>query len=333
MDDFAPAENCPHVSPTDQIDLTPTPSTIDEADELIIAAINGEASVENSGQQDTPVPPAMVYLGGDEALTVEESDRITANTAAPILLLAGEIESGKTTLLAELYGRFLEGPLAGWDFAGSETLMAFEEALKASMEESGNEEARTERTVYTNIRLLHYCLSRQDTRDRIDLLATDVRGELFEHIANGVPVGDEVPIARRADRVVVVLDGAKVGDKFKRANVVSSTVQLVGGLCAAGGLRPKTPLLFVLSKVDLAGIQGVAFFKEKCGEQLIPLAESAGMVATALEIAARPSGGATPIGLEEFLRWSGQPRSQTVEELPALPRDDNGRHFWAAGSA
>src|SRR4051812_6581560 len=60
------------------------------------------------------------------ALTDRQASGLSARERATVIVLAGAVASGKTTLITALYERFGHGPIAGHRFAGSLTLPGFE---------------------------------------------------------------------------------------------------------------------------------------------------------------------------------------------------------------
>jgi len=65
------------------------------------------------------------FFGG--VVPFESAHEIAAAHDTKLVVLLGEKDSGKTTLLAELHQLFLEGPVGDMMFAGSMTLPEFED--------------------------------------------------------------------------------------------------------------------------------------------------------------------------------------------------------------
>lgn len=242
-----------------------------------------------------------VGLGGAESLTWEEADRVAARHGATVVLVAGYQESGKTTLLLQLWAQFLRGPFAGYRFAGSETLDAFDDRHYPCRVDSGNPYPLTERTTDTDTRFLHLRVA--DANDeRHALLMTDLWGELFRDIALGSKVTDRVPVAPKADKTMVIVDGEEVADASRREAAMRNARTLIGAFASDGGLRLDAPLMVLLSKSDVLNASDLEWYERKV-TKLLEFAESSGF--TALQehrVAARPLD-KDPEGLERVLEW------------------------------
>src|SRR5262245_14552881 len=79
-------------------------------------------------------------------LKITEIPQITRRAYTPIIFLAGDVKSGKTTLLGSILDALLVSPLGGYRFAWSETLMGFEEKCFESRVRSGRTTSDTPRT-------------------------------------------------------------------------------------------------------------------------------------------------------------------------------------------
>src|SRR5438094_3901098 len=80
---------------------------------------------------------------------LDESGALKLEVARPVRLVvvAGPVGCGKTTLLTSLYELFQWGPVAEFEFAGSKTLPAFEQRCHLSRSASGASEPKTQRTL------------------------------------------------------------------------------------------------------------------------------------------------------------------------------------------
>lgn len=128
------------------------------------------------------------------------------------IVLAGPIDSGKTTLLTSLYELFQWRKVEGYAFAGSNTLPAFEERCFLSRRSSGNVMPHTQRTLYEgpDPQYLHLRIrSTEGLRPFIDFLCTDVSGEMFEHARDSITECKEMIFLKRANHFLLFLDSAK----------------------------------------------------------------------------------------------------------------------------
>ena len=158
-----------------------------------------------------------------EALEVAEALEVTRTRPTRVVVLAGPQDSGKTTLIAGLYELFHFGRLGGYLFAGSKTLIGFEQQCHLARRASGRETADTERTrLSLTHRQLHLRVRRPEMSDSCDLLMADISGEVFEHAADSAEDCRRLGILRRADHVAVLMDGEKLASNVSRQEVVAS---------------------------------------------------------------------------------------------------------------
>jgi hypothetical protein len=263
-----------------------------------------------------------VNLGGDVALTPSEANQLAARHPCRLVLVAGEFESGKTTLLVELYARFLHGPFAGADFGGSATLRALDARHHPARENSGRAVPTTERTQDEDMRLLHLRVRRHGSLH--NLLFSDIRGEFFEAIADRADAIEYVPLAARADVCLVLVDGAAIADLRRRQTAVTRARLLLGGLADSEGLQPGTKTVIVLTKVDLIEASDRSWAEAEMGK-LCQKALDLGLNGAAVSIAARPDE-AQPEGLEQILDHV-IPLPQRLATSTALAQPGD-RQFW-----
>jgi len=267
-----------------------------------------------------------VQIGGDTSLTMQDADPIAAQYGATLVLIAGEQESGKTTLLVELYGRFLLGPFSGLRFAGSETLDAFDARHFEVRYDSGKLAATTSRTQEEDMRVLHLRLS-DGVRQRV-LLPSDIRGEFFEHIVNGQPVAQEVAVASRADKTMVLVDGEQVADLSTRHLATRNARLLIGGLTDAGGLQSRRPMAIVLTKADKLAAEPLRWYHDHVHELEDWARERGADPVCSFDIAARPEDDpGRPRNLDEMLMWMWETSSRQTEKHSSGGQAGD-RIFW-----
>src|SRR4051794_8869948 len=76
-------------------------------------------------EPEAPVEPEWVELPSGEALSEQEAEETMKVSPTKVVLVAGENDAGKTSLLCGVYEQYLKGDFAGYRFAGSRTLRAF----------------------------------------------------------------------------------------------------------------------------------------------------------------------------------------------------------------
>jgi hypothetical protein len=312
-------EGCPHLG------SVPAP------DAQAVEVPQAEVAEEVADADLEPEPRRVVGLGGTTSLTPEEADELAGDHGAVVVVVAGEEDSGKTTLVTELWARFLKGPFCGWLFAGSRTLLAFDVRHRGARASSGATRAQTPRTQEEDFRLMHLRLFGERSRRQLTLLLSDSKGELYEHIVDGTPVSEELGAVGRANALMVLIDGAEVGEPLRRSGAVHRARLLLGGLLDEGGYRDCRPIALVLSRADLAGRSATTWWRKEAAK-LQRYAEDRGHPTTILEVAARPDGSQdTPIGLEAVLEWlADQPEPPTARFSPAW--DEEARGAWRYGS-
>jgi hypothetical protein len=87
-----------------------------------------------------------IKLPRGDLLSIEEADELLRWRPAILVAVVGERKSGKTTLITEIYERFLRGPFADQLFSYSQTLLGFERKSYPSRADSRAEKPDTTRT-------------------------------------------------------------------------------------------------------------------------------------------------------------------------------------------
>jgi len=205
------------------------------------------------GDAAAPNVPETVRVHSGSALKFSEIDRVTRNSYTPIVFLTGDVKSGKTTLLGSIHDAFLFGPLCGYLFAGSETLIAFEERCFEARARSGATVADTPRTRYeSGQEYLHLKLRKAGPEQPFkNLLFADMSGEFYERAVLSVGELAEFQVLRRSDYLVLLLDGQKLMDDTQRHKVRHQGSQFVRRCREEGLLKDTTALQVLISKWDL----------------------------------------------------------------------------------
>lgn len=336
LEGFDDLTACPYTvaAATDRVELDAdagvAESEGEEPRESGILGGQGEEFGTQEVRSDGPgAPVALVDLVGAESLTMNEAGPIMRRERCRVVLVAGDAKAGKTTLVVELYARFLTGPFNEWSFAGSVTLRALDVRHYTAQAASGGSQPYTVRTQDEDMRLLHLHLARGN--DNKHLLFSDVRGEFFDDVVDGAPVSENVQIAPRADRCIVTIDGERIADPRTAETAFLRAQCLVGGLLAKGGLDVGVPILIVCTKWDrvpeerrpvvLRDAESLASFARKDGRavQVQPLSVRPGPPISELS------------GLSELLEWLVSPATLPVGTMTlTLPV---GRQFWGPGGA
>lgn len=288
----------------------------EEATETVEVA-EGDETQDDSA----PEPDSRVLLRGSDPLTPTEASSLAAVGETRLVIWAGEHDSGKTTLCAELYERHRRGK-AQTVFAGSETLLGFEERIHLSRVESGRLIPRTKRTELDpdERELLH--LAVQGDAGRTDLLIADIPGEVFRRIRDHEISTSDVPLLSQADKLAIVVDGALIARPGDRTMAIHFARQLIDELAAGDLPAEKMDIVLLLTKLDRlrdAGPDALAYWEEH-RKSLLANLQKLNPQATVLAAAARFSCDQDD-GMDELMGWLlREPPDPAEPELePAAP--------------
>lgn len=208
---------------------------------------------ENSGQVIITEDQGMIDLHTGNELSLEDASIITIASPTRIILLAGDPESGKTTLLASIYQLFEKGPFAGYIFAGSLTLPGFERRCHLSRIESGGSGSDTERTKHSEgQKVLHLRVRKENLTEPIqDLLISDFSGEYFDSAKNSSQECRKLSIIKRADHFVLLLDGKKLINEELQHKVKTDGFTLLRSCVDSGMLGMESHVDILFTKWDL----------------------------------------------------------------------------------
>ena len=240
IEGFEELTECPNFSQVDR----------DDDEELGEGRVSADEATASSDVEETDAPLA---LSTGKALTVREGHLLTGECIAQVVALIGMVKSGKTTVLAELYERFCKGPFAGYLFAGSSTIMGFEQICYFSRAVSQREVEDTDRTKRSaENNLLHLDLVKEHTGHRQRLLVSDLSGELFEDAIESRENVHVIPYLRRADHVVVFADAEKLGDISERQHLVNQLSVLLRSCIEESRIRQACRVTVAVSRHDLS---------------------------------------------------------------------------------
>jgi hypothetical protein len=191
--------------------------------------------------------PETGALSGSELLNGEEASQLLSRAPGRLVLLLGERGSGKTTICAELYER-QRRPGSAARFAGSWTLLALEQ-LAARRRATGEVASADRDTVDPAGReLLHLALAQEDP---LHLFLADIPGEVFRRLADNQIDATEIRWLPRADKVVLLVDGARLCDEGARSTAIVRARQLLERIGPLGLPATETRLALLVTKWDL----------------------------------------------------------------------------------
>ena len=256
-------------------------------------------------------------------MSLQEASVITVSGTSRLIVLAGEGESGKTTVLTSLYESFLKKPFCNFLFADSLTLPGFEERGFEARMDSGREQPHTLHTsLNAGFRVLHLGLVHQETEHHLNLLFGDLAGEWYRASRESTADAQQLSFLRRADRVCLLLNGERLANPRMRHGEVDAGESTLRSLVEAQVLGSRSKIDVVCSKWDLVGGDHVA--TEFVSLTFDRMSQAFGMEFAELNfgrIAARPAKAIEDVpfgfGLTELLaRWASPDPPMARIELP-----------------
>jgi hypothetical protein len=199
-------------------------------------------------QQSLEVAPAGTSLRGAALLTAEEASGLLARGQGRVVVWMGERGAGKTAITARLYER-QRLPNQDVQFAGSATLLAFEALAYRRRQVASGLLPPAERAEGDPRQIYHLALASDD--DGVNLLIADLPGELFRALADNQIALSAIPLVRRADKLALIVDGARLRDGAARAAVLTRVRQLLERIAAASLPAAGASLAMVVTKWDL----------------------------------------------------------------------------------
>lgn len=228
---------------TDQIDVKSEQDIfLDSTEEVQDSVEQGEMDSDNY---------RLKYSGN--ALNEEELYNLSARKHTRIIYILGPVGCGKTTFETMLYNCFLRNIDDELIFAGSETLLAYEERLNNHRVISNNNEPTMERTKVKEKRcFLHLDLLSKHEEKLRTVVFSDVSGEIFEScLANRVNLEENLANLDIAYRTVLFLDGSLLIRKEERHKAVSQVRTFLQTLKSSRLYHDKHKIDIVISKNDM----------------------------------------------------------------------------------
>jgi hypothetical protein len=216
------------------------------------SGISGMDDVRADEDEEVPLPP-----GGE--LDQYTARDICASRLSKVIVMAGDVRSGKTTLVASIYDHLQVRPFAGYAFAGSDTLRAFEEKCHLGRVESEMLTPDMERTSrdFERRSLLHLQMCRVGASGRTrDLLFSDINGEVFEKARDSTEFCQSLGILRRADHLVILVDGRKLRALTSRHEATASPRAFLRRCLDSGMVGRASFVDILVSKWDLVLLSG-----------------------------------------------------------------------------
>lgn len=280
---------------------------------------------------DAALESTTASRGGDNSgsrpsgLNLAAANKLAAKSRPTVLILTGDVETGKTSIYAALYERFGRGPFAGRLFGGSLTIPGFERRCHTWRTVSGAHVPSMPHTPLTELDWLHLRVRDAECKRPLqDLLFADYNGEIYADLASGVDTEVDRSFLRRGDHVGVVLDGGKLSTATEREAALLRAGYLVTALSKPGVLVDPQALFIVISKFDLVATAGDSERQAaeesaaRVGEQI---KEKTGYEPPVLRVAARSETDIFPLGhgLNELLDLMSERPALYARNEPTTP--------------
>lgn len=212
------------------------------------AADTGEGEEEfDSDAASTPEQQDVISTSMGSTLEYFDCDTLLRRNGGRLVSVVSGPKAGKTSLLVALYEFVSRGLLENCAFAGSETLLGFEERCHLTRAASGRSTPDMARTrVRSKASILHLATRRQGGLTHYFFL--DRSGENFDDVVAAPALAASYSDLERADEVWFLLDGATLIANPARAT--ASVRRMFQAVAQAGFLRGKRVVL-IATKSDL----------------------------------------------------------------------------------
>lgn len=209
-----------------------------------------DETIEAPQNNPTSKQPTFQLFPGTE-LTLQQIDTVTNKYNCSWVVILGEFDCGKTTLLSSIFDLLQIGFFKKHLFAGSLTPIGFEERSHLSRTISGNEKPDTERTKSLGFRLLHLALKRLDSATIRNFILSDVSGETIRQARNsGSVMKSQLSLVKNADIIFYMFDGEKLRQEQRGATMLNANLFLDNAI--KNGILDKNSVLNILiSKWDM----------------------------------------------------------------------------------
>lgn len=213
----------------------------------------GGEKIEGIKENDLNKPEVVkngVKMYPGAAVSVSELKIITSAYDCNKIIILGESDSGKTTLLGYIFDRFQKGPFEDIYFSGSLTLRGFDERCHYSRASSNADIPHTEKTNIQAFDFLHISVKKRLDEPSKHLLLSDISGEKLRDAGHSSALMLELEMLKYADKIIFVIDGQKISDKKIRQATIFSAHGFIQKALDEKIFSTKTDLQVVLSKWD-----------------------------------------------------------------------------------
>ncbi len=205
---------------------------------------------------ETPRLPSSLTMG------LEEATALMTRRNTTMVGILGLPDSGKTACLVSAYLLLANGKFEGYDYADSESLMAFEQISRGSRhwskgDEPGQLTVHTEMADDRQAGFLHFRLRRQLDGRFFDILMPDLPGEWSKALIEKRD-SDRFAFLGSASVLWLMVDGRAFADPAKKRYATYRAVMLVERLSAILP-TPKPRVILVPSWLDIGEFPADAY--------------------------------------------------------------------------
>jgi predicted GTPase len=227
--------------------------------------VDEDALTSNSNEEvKTEKKNASVDLYTGREMGVNEMAPITNRFDAKWIVIVGDSDCGKTTLIASLFDLFQLGPFGNFIYGGSRTQVGFEIRCHDSRVNSGLEDPYTKKTnTREEFKFLHLFLKHKDfiEGEGSHLLLSDISGEKYKRARDNSSEMKNLNILKRADYILFMIDGEKLKDKITRQLALTHARAFINKALDENKIGAKSQLKIVVSKWDMLYDQGIDLTK------------------------------------------------------------------------
>ncbi len=262
---------------------------------------------QSEAVKEADLTSRWVKLPASSMLSLEDADQLLRWRDASVIAIVGERNSGKTTLVTEIYGKFLRGPFADTLFCHSLSLLGFERKSFQSRAESGREYPDTPRTsAQEGLSFFHLALSNESDLLRQDLLIAERAGEVYREIRDNPDQAKDILEVIKARTVVFIIDGERVSSARKRYEVFASVRNIIRAFVGAGNVSSSAQIQLVTTKCDLLDGESMSTARDALSsfeQSIVDMLEGKFQIDVFRTIARNPhSSGDYPHGLTPLLK-------------------------------